>query len=149
MKVEIFSLKQLSELLLVGFPQKTAVISFTSPRKTKGARETLIKLCSVCENVISITLPDLDIGVLEEYGYSPESYLSEADELASFIYDASSRGDDIICQCDYGQSRSAACAAAILEHFEHSGISIFRDYRYYPNQLVFNKVYSALENHKK
>ena len=52
---------------------------------------------------------------------------------------------DIICQCDYGQSRSAACAAAILEHFERNGISIFADYRYYPNQLVFNKVLKALK----
>lgn len=53
--------------------------------------------------------------------------------------------ETIICQCDYGQSRSAACAAAIIEYFEHRGISIFADYRYYPNQLVFNKIYEALE----
>ena len=44
-----------------------------------------------------------------------------------------------------GQSRSAACAAAILEFYEKNGISIFADYRYYPNQLVFNKVKKALE----
>ena len=38
---------------------------------------------------------------------------------------------DIICQCEHGQSRSAACAAAIKEHFEKSGIEVFADYRYY------------------
>lgn len=33
----------------------------------------------------------------------------------------------------------------VLEDFERKGITIFRDYRYYPNQLIFNKVYDALE----
>ncbi|MEY8508840.1 hypothetical protein AALA78_11480 [Lachnospiraceae bacterium 42-17] len=50
--------------------------------------------------------------------------------------------------CEYGQSRSAACASAILEHFYHNGISVFSDYRYYPNQMVFHKVFDAL-NHLK
>ena len=55
---------------------------------------------------------------------------------------------DIICQCEYGQSRSAGCAAAIREHFYSDGIKIFADYRYYPNQLVYNKVFDALEGLK-
>ena len=54
-------------------------------------------------------------------------------------------GYDIICQCEYGQSRSAACAAAIKEHYGKRGIEIFADYRYYPNQLVFNKLLCALK----
>ena len=56
------------------------------------------------------------------------------------LYDAYEKGLDIICQCEYGQSRSAGCAAAILEHFQGNGITIFRDYKYYPNKLIFNKV---------
>ena len=55
-------------------------------------------------------------------GHINETYLAEADELATFIYEAREVGRDIICQCDYGQSRSAACAAAILQHFEKRGI---------------------------
>ncbi|NLB62365.1 MAG: hypothetical protein GX802_08150 [Clostridiales bacterium] len=55
----------------------------------------------------------------------------------------------MICQCEYGQSRSAACAAAILEHFNNNGISVFADYRYYPNQLIFNKMLEALNRYKK
>ena len=51
---------------------------------------------------------------------------------------------DILCQCEYGQSRSAACAAAILEYFDATGISVFADYRYYPNQVVYHKVMDAL-----
>ena len=45
---------------------------------------------------------------------------------------------------EYGQSRSAACAAAIREHFM-GGIEIFANYRYYPNQLVYNKLKAALD----
>ncbi|MDE7093984.1 MAG: hypothetical protein K2O52_03615, partial [Oscillospiraceae bacterium] len=56
---------------------------------------------------------------------------------------------NIICQCDYGQSRSAGCASAILEHFYHTGISVFADYRRSPNQVVYHKVFDALEKYKK
>ena len=64
------------------------------------------------------------------------TYLSEVDELAEFIDEAYNKNMDIICQCEYGQSRSAACAAAILEYYNKNGISIFADYRYYPNQMI-------------
>ena len=46
----------------------------------------------------------------------------------------------------YDQSRSAGCAAAILEHFYRRGIDIFADYKYYPNQVVYHKVFDALES---
>lgn len=39
------------------------------------------------------------------------------------------------------------CAAAMKEHFEKSGIDIFADYRYYPNQLIFNKLRDALSHY--
>jgi len=73
-----------------------------------------------------------------------ETYMADVDRLAEFVIKSMNDGLNIICQCDYGQSRSAACAAAILEYYEHNGISIFADYRYYPNQLVFNKIHEAL-----
>ena len=99
--------------------------------------------------IFQIALNDIDIDTLVEYGFSVDTYFTEADELAEFIYAAKADGVDIICQCEYGQSRSAGCAAAILEHFYKTGISVFADYRYYPNQLVYNKVFDALEAHKK
>ena len=39
---------------------------------------------------------------------------------------------------------AADCAAAIKEYFYKDGISVFADYNYYPNQVVFHKVYDAL-----
>ena len=126
------------------FPQNTAVISFFSPGKAKASDYDPVDYAGTPSRLYYACVPDIDIEALLDFGYTYDTYFSDADELALFICDAVKDGLDIICQCDYGQSRSAACAAAILEHFESNGISIFADYRYYPNQLVFNKVLEAL-----
>lgn len=145
MKIDIYSRKSVEELITKGFPSNTAVISFYTPRSKRKSEEIRANYCGVCDKVFYVGIPDIDIEILNDYGYTYESYLSEADALASFIYEARIEGRDIICQCDYGQSRSAACAAAILQHFENRGIDVFADYRYYPNQLVYHKVFDALE----
>lgn len=41
---------------------------------------------------------------------------------------------------EYGQGRSAGCAATILEAVYGKGIAVFSDYRYYPNNLIYNKL---------
>lgn len=51
---------------------------------------------------------DLDLSVLPDVGLTYDTYLLEADALAAFIYQARADGLDILCQCEYGQSRSAA-----------------------------------------
>ena len=145
MKVVIYSREAIKELMKGEFPKNTAVISFCSPRKTRRAEEVRVYFGNVCDRVFNILIPDIDIEILGDCGYTYETYLAEEDELAKFIYEVRAEGRDIICQCDFGQSRSAACAAAILQHFEGRGIDIFSDYRYYPNQLVYHKVFDALE----
>lgn len=92
---------------------------------------------------------DIDIEILGDYGLTFETYFPEAPRLAEFIIKALKENKTIICQCEYGQSRSAACAAAIKEFYDGTGIEIFADYRYYPNQLVFNKLLDALKDTKK
>ena len=42
--------------------------------------------------------------------------------------------------------RTAGCAAAILEHFYRRGIDIFANSKYYPNQVIYHKVFDALES---
>lgn len=145
MKVNIHSRSSIGELIQNGFPENTAVISFFTPNKDK-LKENPVNYQGVCDKVFYIGVPDIDIEILADYGYTYESYLAQTDELAKFIYEAKANGHDIICQCDYGQSRSAACAAAILQHFEGRGIDIFADFRYYPNQLVYRKIFDALNN---
>ena len=87
-------------------------------------------------------LDDLDLDYLPEKGYTYDNFFPEATD---YINKAFRNGRDIICQCEYGQSRSAGCAAEILEHFYRRGIDIFAAYEYYPNQVVYHKVFDALE----
>ena len=70
---------------------------------------------------------------------------AQAEEIAAFVYSVKNDADMLICQCEYGQSRSAAIAAAVVEHFQGRGIVVFADDRYFPNKLIYKKVLLALE----
>ena len=148
MEVSIYSRKAVKELIEKGFPKNTAVISFYTPKNKRDYEENRVNYNGMCDKVFYIGIPDIDIEILSDYGYTYDTYLAEADKMAKFIDKAKENGLDIICQCDYGQSRSAACAAAILQYYEGRGIDIFTDYRYYPNQLVYHKIFDALEKVK-
>lgn len=146
MNVQIFSRKEIEVLIAEGrFPQNTAVVSFcdhnTEPRER-------VNYSGVCERVMYIELDDLELDELSEKGYSYDAFFPEADEAAEFIIDAYNNGMNIICQCEYGQSRSAGCAAAIKEYFVYDGLSLFADHRYYPNKVVYHKILNALKAHK-
>lgn len=144
MNLSIHSRKDIQPLIEGALPENTAVISFYSPQRAGTSDYRPVNYLSKPERLFYVCIPDIDIQTLPSFGLTYDTYLANAAELAEFIIHAVQDGLDIICQCDYGQSRSAACAAAILEYFESRGISIFADYRYYPNQLVFNKIYEAL-----
>lgn len=148
MNITIYSRKAIEKRINNDFPSNTAVISFYSPEtEHKYGKELPVDYGKQCERIFSVCIHDIDIEILADYGLTYETYFPEVDELADFIIQAEKDGLDIICQCEYGQSRSAACAAAILEYFCHNGISIFADYRYYPNQLIFNKILKSLQKH--
>ena len=70
----------------------------------------------------------------------------QADKIASFYETNKDNISTLICQCEHGQSRSAAVAAAILEFRSRRGIQIFADDRYYPNKVVYRKVFAALRD---
>lgn len=147
MKVTIYSRDEIEEIISKGaFPDNTAVISFYDPAiKRLDKSYTYVDYSNICDMVFYSELDNLDIDVLCDKGYTYETYFSEAEDMARFIIKAYSQGRDIICQCEYGQSRSAGCAAAIMEHFDHNGIDVFADYRRFPNQMVFNKLRDALD----
>lgn len=147
MDVKIYSRKAMEELLKDNVLENTAVISFYDPPSKRNPKVTVpVDYTGKCDRVFPVAIHDIDLEILRDYGLTYDTYFPEAEKLAEFIYKAKQDGFDIICQCEYGQSRSAACAAAILEHFCKTGISIFVDYRYYPNQVVYHKVFDALEN---
>ncbi len=148
MKVSIYLRNEIERLIDNDFPKNTAVISFYDPKGIRSDNLTPVDYKNKAEMVYQVAIYDIDIDYLDKYNLTFDTYLTEAKEIAEFIYQAKDKGLDIICQCQYGQSRSAGCAAAILEHFEKNGISIFADYRYYPNQVVFNKILKALDEVK-
>lgn len=144
--IEIMSREEVENLIVNGFPNNVAVISFYDPKSKRTAKDYApVDYTRVCDRVFSIAIHDIDIEILPDYGFSFETYFPEAAALARYIIESVSNGYDIICQCEYGQSRSAACAAAIKEYYDKNGIEVFADYRYYPNQLVFNKLLYALK----
>ena len=147
MNVSIHSRETIKLLIEKDFPDNVAVISFYSPQTSKTYKELPpVDYCGKCKDIFYVCIYDIDIEVLESYGLTFETYFPEVEALAEFIINAEKKGLNFICQCDYGQSRSAACASAILEYYFHNGISIFADYRYYPNQLIFNKLLKALQD---
>ena len=140
MKVKILSVDDARETLRDNaFPAHTAVVCFTD-------REPPIDYSSVTDRVFCVDVPDISMDDLTDYKYTVNDFAAamRAEELAQFILDAQRKEYDFICQCAWGESRSAAAAAAIREYFTHDGIEVFADYRYCPNQLVFNTVYDAL-----
>lgn len=151
MNVFIYSREEIETIISEGkFPENTAVISFYDPAiKRIDADYTHIDYSSVCDCVFYSELDDLDIDALKDKGYTYDLYFPEAEDIAKFVYNAFDIGMNIICQCEYGQSRSAGCAAAILEHFYHTGITVFADYKRYPSQVVYHKISDALEHYKK
>ena len=146
MKISVYSREKIEHIIAEGkFPNNTAVISFCDPElKHIDKHYSRVDYSSVCSDVFYCEVDDLDLDYLPEKGYTYETYFPEADDLAKFIVKAVNENKNIICQCEYGQSRSAGCAAAIKEYFYKDGISVFVDYNYYPNQVVFHKVYDAL-----
>lgn len=148
MKITVQSRSTMEARLQAGKIEGTAIISFHDPAWKGRGRTEPIDFTGKCDRVMQIALHDLDREALPSVGLCEKTYFPEADALAEFIYQAKKDGLDIICQCEYGESRSAGCAAAILQHFKGRGIDVFVDYRYYPNQLVYHKVFDALEKKK-
>lgn len=116
-------------------PSNTAIISFSDS-------EEEFVIFPIGTDVLQIAFLDITPFMVEKKMY--DKILPEANIIAKYIHQKIIEGKDIICQCDYGVSRSAGCAAAILQMYGHHGIQIFADYRYSPNQFVYNKVLKEL-----
>ena len=140
MNVKIYSNNDLNERLKSGKLENTLLIAFYDPQYNSPT-----DFSGKAERVVTLPVPDLDKDDLEEYGYTEKSYFSQADSVAKFIIKAVRDGLDIDCVCEYGESRSAGCAAAIKEFYDGNGIEIFADERYYPNKIIFNKLLAALK----
>ena len=136
MKISILSRSDMLRLIENGIDKKTAIISFAD------SNEDYIDF-PTGTNVLKIAFPDI-----RPYTTPREDYdrvLPQASQIGEFIIKNLIDKNDIICQCDYGISRSAGCAAAIMQFCTQKGVDIFADYRYTPNQFVYTKVLAELK----
>lgn len=153
MKIQIKSRKALEKLAISSFEENVAIISITD------AGDASVNLKYPPQHSLFISFNDIDNDVMiDELGRTPtddERIFIEnkyhmltdeqANQIAIFYFSVCDKVDCIICQCEHGQSRSAAVAAAILEYRSRKGIAIFADDRYYPNKVVFRKVLASLK----
>lgn len=140
MKIEICSREEIEERINKNeLNAEYAVISFCDDIKVEYPLPDKDKKVFYIENVPDISYPDL-----KEYGYTKESFFPSVKKLAEFIRSAYNDNLNFICQCECGESRSAAVAAAIKEFYFYDGLPVFADNKYCPNQLVFDKVYEEL-----
>ncbi len=150
----ILSRKQIERFAKNMFPKNTAVISITDYGLD------FAELADKPEYLLQIAFDDVDndifIDVLgrmpvneEERKKVEEKYNmftdSLAKEIADFYKNVADKAELLICQCEHGQSRSAAVAAAITEYRVKRGIDIFANDNYYPNKMVFRKVLEQLK----
>lgn len=147
--IKIISREEAELLKGDDIPKETFIISFYNPITPRTPKDyKKVNYRGICDNVFYVEIHDIDIEILSDYGLTFDTYFPEAKDLANFIVKAIREHRPIVCQCEYGQSRSAACAAAIKEFYDKSGIQIFADYKYYPNQLIFNKLLDELKKIK-
>ena len=152
MKLLIKSRKDIEKMSQKPFSEHTVLISITD------AEGDYATLAYKPEHILQVAFNDIDNDVLiDEVGYAPteeerqaveEKYRMFSDEqarqVAEFYLAVKDTAEVVICQCEHGQSRSAAVAAAILEYRSKKGIQIFAHDKYYPNKVVFRKVLNEL-----
>ena len=126
--IKIHSRQSMERQIARHFPSNTAIVCFYDPYGT------YIDYNGIAEDVIYIPLDDF------------QADLPQAGRIAEFVHKMMETGHNIICQCEKGQSRSAACAAAILEHYYHAGQSVFDSDQYHPDEMVYYSVLNALDN---
>lgn len=64
----------------------------------------------------------------------------QAKQIMDFYREVRGKAGTLICQCECGQSRSAALAAAFLEY----GIAVFANDAYFPNRSTYRKILAML-----
>ena len=157
MKVLIKSRNDIEIMASKPFKQKTALISITDYdwnfAELKYNPDYLLQLAfdDVDNDVFKDELgrePTNDERISIEHKYHMMTD-KQANQITEFYKNICNKVDVLICQCEHGQSRSAAVAAAILEYRCKNGIIVFAHDKYYPNKMVFNKVLTQLNKNLK
>ncbi len=156
MKLEIRSFDSLQQRAARPFLPGTALISICDPDMDRPV------LAHQPDHCLQLTFDDLVHEQICKYLELPamaeedlERLLSKqhntilfsrelAETTADFICEHVPSASVLICQCLFGQSRSAAVAAAVAEFYWGKGHLIFDQPRYSPNPLVYSRLLDAL-----
>ncbi len=154
MKIEIMNRKTLEERAKQPFPSHTAIISCTDFEDVQVRCEYLP------EHILRLEFDDVSLADFADFDGTmpPEDELErlckkhhmftseQAAEVAEFYISIKDTTELLICQCEHGESRSAAIAAAIMQYISRNAIEIFADEKYIPNKTVYRMVLDSL-NH--
>lgn len=152
MKVLIMSRNEIEEMAREPFLPNTMLISITD----YGYPFARLKYLPSC--LLQLQFDDIDSEVfIDELGHKPNEKErvqienkyhmftdEQAFEIGKSFFEVRNNIDLIICQCEHGQSRSAAIASAIMEYTKGKAINIFASDKYYPNKYIYQKMYRTL-----
>ena len=155
MKIEIESRESIQRRAMEPFPARTALISIAD------TDNCAVRLKHNPDYRLRLKFNDVSVDHLEDMlerkpteaevrALAREHHMfsnADAAEVAAFIKSILGEAETLICQCEYGQSRSAGIAAAVKQFLNGNGTEIFEDERYCPNKRVYEKVMEAL-NHQ-
>ncbi len=128
------------------FDQKTMLISISDFKKPFPCMENMPDYCLFLQfDDLHVPKSWTVIYETDSSDFSRHFSWFQAQRIAGFVKEYLHEVDDIICQCEYGISRSAAVAAAILEYTEGRGEDIFSDLKYHPNLGVYTMTLAALK----
>lgn len=154
MTIKIMSKRSIEDFSLNPMQEQTALISITD------FEYKFANLKHKPQYLLQLMFDDVPVGdgFIEEEGRKlTESEIAELEmryhsitddqvlQIVEFYSQVKDSVDLLICQCEHGQSRSAAIAAAIMEYETKSGIDIFSNDWYYPNKSLFRKVLKHLK----
>lgn len=105
-----------------------ALISITDP----GAAEVALPEDAHRRALLRLEFPNIRVS----NGVYSRFTVAHATRIVSFVNDLSPDVRLIVVQCEFGRSRSAAVAAAILERDGRDASHLFDERLYRPNELV-------------
>lgn len=158
MKLFITNRKRIEKMGQEGFMEKAALISITdygdSPVELQNQPAFLLQLSfddvplgRALEAEYGRKLSDEEIAKAEKELHAMTD--EQAKQIVEFYDEVYARANVLICQCEHGESRSAAIVAALLEYQYKKGIIIFADEGYCPNKSIFWKIYNTIKDKKR
>jgi len=141
LKIKIKSRKAIENMANNPFPTHTALNSVTD------ADYSFAIIRNKPDYLLQMRFDDISPEEIDDIPNHFTGLFSDAQavEIAEFVKDIlRNKAKILICQYEYGQSRSAGIAAAVRQYLYKDGIEIFADDRYFPNKLVYRKILNAL-----